>query len=107
MANVTITEFQGLGFVASGTDGMSFQIPAQGPFYTSKTVIEQPLMSVAGNSAAFGQYTRLIRVNTDAAIKINIGSSPNPTANSPRLAANQTEYFTVSPGDKLGWITTT
>ena len=107
MANVSITEFQGLGYVASGTDGMSFKIPAQAPFYTAATVVEQPLMTVAGTSAAFAQYTNMIRVHTDAPIKFSVGASPGATANSPRMAANQTEYFTVKPGDKVAWITST
>jgi len=107
MANVSVTEFQGLGYVESGTDGMSFKLAAQAPRYTTKTVVEQALMSSPTTSPAFGQYTRMIRVHTDAPIKISIGSAPGATANSPRLAANQTEYFTVDPGDKIAWITST
>lgn len=105
MANVSITEFQGLGYVASGTDGMSYKIAAQAPYYTTATVSEQTLLTTPGNSAVFGQYTNLIRVHTDAPIKISIGTSPGATANSPRLAANQTEYFSVKPGDKLNFVT--
>lgn len=105
MANVSITEFQGLSYVASGTDGMSFKVPAQAPFYTTGTVVEQTLMTAAGTSPGFGQYTRMIRVHTDAPIKVSIGASPGATANSPRLAANQTEYFGVNPGDHIAWIT--
>lgn len=105
MANVSITEFQGLGYVESGTDGMSFKLAAQAPFFTDSTVTQQPLMATAGTSAAFSQYTRMIRVHTDAPIKVSVGSAPGATANSPRLAANQTEYWTVKPGDKLAWIT--
>lgn len=105
MANVSITEFQGLGYVASGTDGMSFKVPAQAPYYSTVTVVEQPLMTSAGTSPAFGQYSRLVRVHTDAPIKVSIGGAPGATSASPRLAANQTEYFSVNPGDKLAWIT--
>lgn len=105
MANVSITEYQGVCYVASGTDGMSFKVPAQAPYYTTNTVVEQPVMGSAGSSAVFGQYTRLVRVHTDAPIKLSIGTAPGATANSPRLAANQTEYFGVNPGDKIAWIT--
>lgn len=106
MANVSITEFQGLGYVASGTDGMSYKVSAQAPFYSDSTTVQQPLMTTSGtSSAAFNQYTNLIRVHTDAPIKVTIGTSPSATANSPRMAANQTEYFTVKPGDKIAFIT--
>lgn len=107
MANVSITEFQGIGYVAPAYDGMSFKTPAQAPFYATKTTIEQTLMAAPGTSAAFNQYTNMVRVHTDAPIKMSIGGAPGATANSPRLAANQTEYFTVTPGDKLAWITST
>src|ERR1700741_2154719 len=105
MANVSITEFQGVGHVAPAYDGMSFKVVAQAPFYSDKTTIEQPLLTSPGQSAAFNQYTNLIRVHTDAPIKISIGSNPGANANSPRFAANQTEYFTVTPGHKLSFIT--
>lgn len=105
MANVSITEFQGIGYVAPAYDGMSFKTPAQAPFYSDKTTVEQTLLTVAGQSAPFNQYTNMIRVHTDAPIKISIGSNPGATANSPRLAANQTEYFTVTPGHKLSFVT--
>lgn len=105
MANVSITEYQGVGHVAPAYDGMSFKVVAQAPFYSDKTTVEQPLLTVAGQSAAFNQYTNLVRVHTDAPIKVSIGSNPSATANSPRLAANQTEYFTVTPGHKFSFIT--
>lgn len=105
MANVTITEYRGIGHVDPGYDGMSYVTPAQAP-YADGTQIEQVLMTVAGTSAAFGQYSRLVRVHTDAPIKIAIGgTTPGATANSPRMAANQTELFVVKPGHKLAWIT--
>src|SRR3954468_19145291 len=101
MANVSITEYQGIGHVAPAYDGMSFKVVAQAPFYSDKTTVEQPLMTAAGTSPAFDQYTNLVRVHTDPPIKISIGPAPAATANSPRLAANQTEYFTVTKGHKI------
>jgi hypothetical protein len=105
MANVSITEFQGVGFVAPAYDGMSFKVPAQAPFYSLKTTVEQALMTAQGTSPAFNQYTNLVRVHTDAPIKLSIAAAPSATVNSPRLAANQTEYFCVTPGDKISWVT--
>lgn len=105
MANVTIVEFKGVGSVSPGVDDSSFRVPAAAPL-SDGTQIEQPQMTAAGQSQAFGTKTRMIRVHTDAIIKISVGgTNPSATANSARMAANQTEYFCVNPGDKLSWIT--
>lgn len=58
-------------------------------------------------SNAFSSNTRMIGVHTDAICSILIGSNPTATASKRRLAANTTEYFEVTPGDKIAVITNT
>ena len=63
-------------------------------------------------SAAFGGRTRLVRLHTDAACRINFVSAnpstdPVAAATTQRLAANSTEYFGVRPGWKVAVIQST
>lgn len=58
-------------------------------------------------SSAFNAKTQIICVHTDSICSIEIGSNPTATTSSRRLAANSTEYFQVSPGDKLAAILNT
>lgn len=58
-------------------------------------------------SAAFGSNTKLIRVHTDSICSIAFGANPTATTNNMRLAAGQTEYFAVQPGQKVAAITNT
>ena len=47
----------------------------------------------------------MIRVHCDAICSISIGNSPVATTTNKRLAANQTEYFGVIPGQQIAVIT--
>jgi vacuolar-type H+-ATPase subunit B/Vma2 len=70
----------------------------------------EQVVAIGGSStqsAAFGSNTQMIRVHTDAICSISIASNPTATANTPRLAANTTEYFKVEPGHKIAVITNT
>ena len=58
-------------------------------------------------SNAFHASTRVIRVHTDAICSIALSGNPTATANTRRLAANQTEYFGVEGGQKIAVITNT
>lgn len=59
-------------------------------------------------SAAFNAGTGYVRLNCDAVCSVVFGSNPTAVAQvSARLAANQTEYFGVNPGDKVAVIATT
>lgn len=52
-----------------------------------------------GESAAFKNTTLMVRVHVDGIASIVFGTSPVAVANTnKRLAANQTEYFWLSPG---------
>jgi hypothetical protein len=65
------------------------------------------ISGTSGQSAAFNAGTSIIRVHTDAICSILIGNNPTATANNARLAAGQTEYFSVIAGDKLAVISNT
>lgn len=73
-------------------------------------VVKQ-IVAIGGSStqsSAFGSTTRLIRVHADSVCSIEIGgTNPTATVTSARFIAGQTEYFLVSPGDKLAVITNT
>ena len=58
-------------------------------------------------SAVFNADTKFIRVHAAAICSIAFGTNPTATTNSMRLAANQTEYFSVLPGMRLAVITNT
>jgi hypothetical protein len=58
-------------------------------------------------SAAFAANTVLIRVHVDAICSIAIGKDPTATTSTMRLVAGQTEYFAVSAGDKIAFVTNT
>lgn len=70
---------------------------------------EQTLTNTGSSaqSAAFNQATRIIRVHTDSICSIKVGPNPTATTSNIRLAVNQTEYFSVSPGDKLAVVLNT
>jgi len=69
---------------------------------------EQVVNYTAGatQSSPFGADTHIIRFHTDAACHIAFGTNPTAAAaTSRRLAANQTEFFHVTPGEKISIIT--
>ena len=72
------------------------------------TVIQQ--VNYAGGStqsAAFRSDTRMVRLHTDSICSFLFGTNPTATTTSPRMAANQTEYFKVNPGFKVAAIINT
>lgn len=74
-------------------------------------LIEQTPVAIGGasaQSAAFGDQTNLIRLHADAICSVKVGgTNPTATASTMRLAADQTEYFAVKPGDKVAVISNT
>lgn len=92
MATLYVTEFRMAGFVGV----------AKAPAVTDQAVA---IAGASAQSAAFNGATTLIRVHTDAICSIAIGTNPTATAAKARLAANQTEYYAVNPGDKIAVIT--
>jgi hypothetical protein len=73
-------------------------------------------IAVSGTSAAsnaFNQATQVIRVHTDTICSICVSpqtpaaTTPPAAATNMRLAANQTEYFAVTPGQYISVISNT
>lgn len=55
-------------------------------------------------SLPFAAGTNYIRMHTDAVCSVDIGENPTASINTARMAANQTEYIGVNPGDSLSVI---
>lgn len=106
MAFLYVTEYKGIGHVDPGYDGMSYVVPIQAP--KGPALAEQKI-AIGGSSTAstaFSQYTKMIRVHTDVVCSVAVGgTSPAATVSTGRMAANQTEYWAVIPGDKIAVIT--
>ena len=96
---VYITEY-----AESGTIGGQGTPVGREPAITTQT---RTTSGASAQSSAFNSATRLVRVHTDAICSVLIGVNPTATTSSPRLAANQTEYFQVTPGHVLAAITNT
>lgn len=102
MATVYITEFNALEQL-SGQIANYGQVAHQGP-------IAEQVVAIGGastQSAAFNAKTKLIRVHTDAICSIKVGTNPTALTTSARMAADQTEYFGVVPGQKIAVIANT
>ncbi len=78
--------------------------PVQGMFVPP---ITEQTVTIGGGSASsnpFSKNTTVVRINTDAVCSIAFGVSPIANTSNMRLAANQTEYFTVIPGQLVAVI---
>lgn len=101
MSFLYVTEFEALTPTTEGGAGQMARAPA---------VVDQTPVAISGSSAqsaAFGKTTRYIRVATDTVCSIAFGASPTATANNMRMAANQVEYFGITPGMKVAAISNT
>ena len=70
--------------------------------------IQTDTASSSGTSAAIttiAENCNFIRVHTDGIISLNIGAAAS--VNTPRMAANTTEYFSVQKGQVVNVITNT
>lgn len=74
----------------------------KGPRIAAQTVA---ITAGSLSSSAFNASTGMVRVHTDAICSIQIDKAPTAVATEGRMAANQTEYFAVSTGDKIAVIT--
>ncbi len=92
MAALYVAEYIGVGGIAN--------FPAAGAF-VGATVIEHTI-AISGSSSpgsVFSVNTMLVRLHTDAICSIKFGAgTPVATIGTARMAANQTEYFTVPKG---------
>jgi len=92
MAVCTIRQYEHVASVSNGV----VQVGQEPALATQK-------MSVTGSSQqsdAFGARCRFIRVHTDVAIAIDIGTDPSASAGED-MVAGQTEYFGVAPDMKI------
>lgn len=66
--------------------------------------------ATAGQSAAFKNNTKMVRVHVDGIASILFGTNPTAVANTnKRMTAGQTEYFTIPLGQayKVSAVTST
>jgi hypothetical protein len=74
----------------------------------AEPAIADQVVGIGGGSVqsvAFSATTHFVRVHTDTICNVAFGQNPVAVANgSARLAANQTEFFGVRPGDKIAVI---
>lgn len=99
MATFYIAEYDRLG-----VDYRGLVQAGQEPAIATQTVA---IGGTSTQSAAFNARTKFIRVHCDAICSVSFGTSPTATTSTPRLAANQTEFFGVVPGHKVAVITNT
>ncbi len=99
MATLFLTEYAGSGRMAGDTVPVAMGRPILNNNVT--------IGGTHAESNAFSTNTKLIRLSTDAICSFVVGLAPVATTADARMAANQTEYFQVSPGDKLSVITNT
>lgn len=103
MAVLYVTEFAG-----QGTDGYAHPINA-----AAMPVLQEQTVAIGVGSAqtasALTNQTAMVRLHCDAICSVVIGTNPTATATSQRMAANQTEYFSVpmNSGFKVAVITNT
>lgn len=100
MATLYITEFKGLG---TDITGSSVACGIHPPVTTQTIAIG----GTSTQSSAFNAATKVIRVHTDVICSVAIATNPTAAATSPRMAAGQTEYMSVVPGDKIAVISNT
>jgi hypothetical protein len=100
MSTLYIAEIAELGVDAHG---VSVVAPVMPP------VVEQTLSIGGGSvpSAAFNGHTRFVQIHTDAICSLAFGPSPSATTSNQRLAANETRFYAVTPGNKVAVIANT
>jgi len=106
MATVYIDEYSGLGDM--NPNNAPFR-RMNGEIAQTPAIANQTVSITAGSvqSNAFNSLTYLVRVHTDSVMSFAFGANPTASATTARMAANQTEYFAVIPGQKIAVITNT
>ena len=98
MASVYITEHYAPKFVGGNL------LPA----VSMPPIAEQKIpIGITTQSSAFNSLTQVIGVHAEAACSVAFGANPTATTANRRLAANSTEYFEVTPGQKVAVVTNT
>lgn len=94
---VTLT-FCNVGFLRFG---------ASVPAMDGESMISQSITASASNQQSSAGTLPIVRVATDAAIYVAIGTSPDATVTTGRLwmPASSVEYFQIEIGNKVAVIT--
>lgn len=100
MATLYITEFTD---TLTTPNAVSMSMAKQPP--TAKQTVT--IGAASTQSSAVANNTQYVRLFTDTACGIEIGTNPTAAASSLRMAANSTEYFAVPAGQafKIACIT--
>lgn len=101
MSKLHITEMSDIG---TNNGKGSRAVGAQIGQLPAVAIQEVTFTSSSVKSAAFNEYTSLIRVRADAACRVLVGEDPTALVTSIPLGANETEYFGVKPGHKIAVI---
>ncbi len=97
MANVYVTEYAALA-----RDGFNFHIAAG----LEPAIAEQKVtFTTTTQSNAFNEQTRFVMVHVDAICHVAFGDNPTATTGAHRLAANETRFYGVRPGQKIAFVT--
>ena len=88
MAVLYVSEYAEVGHFTGGHDQ---------PMAEEVSVAEQSVSesNTSAQSNSFNALTKFVRVHTDAICSIAFGTNPTAVTTAKRLAANQTEYFSV------------
>jgi hypothetical protein len=101
------------GFLYLSEFGSLFGDASSGaPFPRCPSLADQviPFGGISAASLPFTPSTRVVRVHTDSICAVKVGGAQPVAVAKPgtaRMAAGQTEYFAVTPGDKAAVITST
>jgi len=90
VATLYVSEFVGMGTGANASPQAVMQPP-----------LAEQTVSIGGSStqsSAFNAKTRIVRLHADSICSVSFGTNPTATATTARMAANQTEYFSVPEG---------
>ena len=100
MATLYITEFSDI-FTSRNDQTVNMALQ---PYNNSQTVA---IGATSAQSTAIKNNTLFVRLFTDTACAVEFGTNPTAVATSPRMAANQTEYFAVPQGQSYKIATLT
>lgn len=86
-------------------DYLRLSVPApQEPSIAEQSVA---IGGTSTQSSAFNAKTKFVRLHTDAICSVMFGANPTAVITAKRMAAGQTEFFGVRPGDEVAVIANT
>lgn len=108
MATLYVREYKGIGNTQNVTGIGLSNLPTQG---AQEPGVDQPTININPSttpSSVFAATTNLVRLHTDAVCSIAFGPPGTVvTTSNARMAANQTEFFSVIPGHIVAVIANT